>query len=122
MLSNQFRLLLSGFAYVLMQHLRRLADAGSELATMQVQTIRTKLLKVAARVTVSARRILFRLARQLSAPIPLAQAHPTPGPRLSRRVNDPTTPTPANPTPPLPARSPAHDSPQPVCRAADQHR
>lgn len=62
MLSNQFRLLLSSFAYTLMQNLRRLAPTGSDLATMQVQTIRTKLLKVAARVVVSARRVLFHLA------------------------------------------------------------
>ena len=61
-LANQFRLLLSSAAYVLMQALRREALAGTELARAQVGTIRLKLLKVAARVVVSARRVVFHLA------------------------------------------------------------
>ena len=61
MLPNQFRLLLSSFAYVLMQTLRR-ALAGTDLAKAQATTLRVKLLKVAARVTVSARRIVLHLA------------------------------------------------------------
>ena len=51
-LANQFRLLLSSAAYVLVQALRRTALAGTELARAQVGTIRLKLLKVAARVRV----------------------------------------------------------------------
>jgi len=62
MLANQFRLLLSSAAYVLMQGLRRLGLAGTELARAQVQTIRLKLIKIAAQVTVSVRRIVVRLA------------------------------------------------------------
>jgi hypothetical protein len=60
--ANQFRLLLSSAAYVLMQALRREALADTELAEAQVGTIRLKLLKVAARVVVSTRRVVFHLA------------------------------------------------------------
>ncbi len=61
-LANQFRLLLSSAAYVLVQALRRTALAGTELAQAQVGTIRLKLFKVAARVKVSVRRVVFHLA------------------------------------------------------------
>ena len=61
-LANQFRLLLSSSAYVLVQALRRTALAGTELAQAQAGTIRLKLFKVAARVVVSARRVVFHLA------------------------------------------------------------
>jgi len=61
-LANQFRLLLSSAAYVLVQALRREALAGTELARAQAGTIRLKLFKVAARVVVSARRVVFHLA------------------------------------------------------------
>ena len=60
--ANQFRLLLSSAAYVLVQALRRIALAGTELATSQVGTLRLKLFKVAARVVLSARRVVFHLA------------------------------------------------------------
>ena len=53
-LANQFRLLLSSAASVLVQALRRTALAGTELARAQVGTIRLKLFQVAARVVVSA--------------------------------------------------------------------
>jgi hypothetical protein len=62
LLANQFRLLLSSAAYVLVQALRRTALAGTELARAQVGTIRLKLFKVAARVVVSVRRVVFHLA------------------------------------------------------------
>jgi hypothetical protein len=61
-LANQFRLLLSSAAYVLVQALRRTALVGTELARAQVGTIRLKLLKVAARVVTSVRRVVFHLA------------------------------------------------------------
>jgi hypothetical protein len=60
--ANQFRLLLSAAAYLLVQALRRTALVGTELAEAQVGTIRLKLFKVAARVLVSARRVVFHLA------------------------------------------------------------
>jgi hypothetical protein len=61
-LANQFRLLLSSAAYVLVQALRRTALRGTDLEKAQVGTIRLKLLKVAARVVVTARRVVLHLA------------------------------------------------------------
>lgn len=61
-LANQFRLLLSSFAYVLVESLRRVGLRGTEMAKAQVNTIRLKLFKIAAQVTVSVRRVTFRLA------------------------------------------------------------
>ena len=60
--ANQFRLLLASAAYVLIEHMRRVGLAGTELAKAQVTTIRIKLFKIAARVTVSVRRIVFYLS------------------------------------------------------------
>lgn len=60
--ANAFRLLLSSAAYVLIQALRREALPGTELAVAQVGTIRLRLLKVAARVLVSTRRVVLHLA------------------------------------------------------------
>lgn len=59
--ANQFRLLLSSFAYVLLHELRRSHLAGTELETAQVDTIRLSLLKIAARVTYSVRRVVLHL-------------------------------------------------------------
>jgi hypothetical protein len=61
-LANQFRLMLSSAAYVLVDGLRRLALVGTDMAAAQVQTIRIKLLKVGARVKASVRRVIFHLA------------------------------------------------------------
>jgi hypothetical protein len=61
-LANQFRLMLSSAAYLLMQALRRTALRGTALEQAQVGTLRLKLLKVAARVKVSVRRVVFHLA------------------------------------------------------------
>jgi hypothetical protein len=61
-LANQFRLFLSSAAYVLVQALRRTALRDTDLEQAQVGTIRLKLFKVAARVVVSARRVVFHLA------------------------------------------------------------
>ncbi|NLH15874.1 MAG: hypothetical protein GX455_04795 [Phycisphaerae bacterium] len=47
--ANQFRVLLSAAAYVLMETLRREGLAGTELQTAQVHTIRLKVLKIGAR-------------------------------------------------------------------------
>lgn len=44
--ANQWRLLLSGLAYTLMEALRRVALAGTELAQATCQTIRLKLIKI----------------------------------------------------------------------------
>ena len=55
--ANQLRLYFSSLAYVLIHALRRLALAGTEWAQAQVPTIRLRLLKIAAEVRLSARRI-----------------------------------------------------------------
>lgn len=60
--ANQFRLLLSSFAYALIEALRRTALAGTELARAQATTIRTKLLKIGAVVVSSVRRVVLRLS------------------------------------------------------------
>ncbi len=57
MRSNQLRLYFSALAYVLVHALRRLALAGTEWAEAQVETIRLRLLKIAAEVRVTARRM-----------------------------------------------------------------
>jgi hypothetical protein len=61
-LANQFRLLLSSFAYVLLHELRRSYLAGTDLATAQVNRIRLTLLKLAVRVTMSVRRVVLHFA------------------------------------------------------------
>jgi hypothetical protein len=61
--ANQLRLYFSSFAYVLVHALRRLALAGTEWAHAQVSTIRLRLLKIAAEVRLSARRIWIRYPR-----------------------------------------------------------
>lgn len=60
-MANQLRLLFSSFAYVLLDGIRRLALKGTKAARWRVDTIRLKLIKVAARVVVSARRVVFHL-------------------------------------------------------------
>ena len=55
--ANQLRLYFSSLAYVLIHALRRLALAGTEWAQAQVHTIRLRLLKIAAEVRLSIRRI-----------------------------------------------------------------
>jgi hypothetical protein len=61
-LSNQFRLLLSAAAYVLVEAVRRLGLVGTQMQRAQVSTIRLRLLKIAALVVVSVRRVYLRLA------------------------------------------------------------
>ncbi|HVZ84525.1 MAG TPA: IS1380 family transposase [Terracidiphilus sp.] len=62
MRSNQLRLYFSAVAYMLVQGLRRLALAGTELAVAQMHTIRIRLLKIGAVVRLSARRVWLSLA------------------------------------------------------------
>ena len=54
---NQYRVLLSAFAYVLLNTIRRVALAGTELARAYVGTIRLKLLKIGAVVLRNTRRV-----------------------------------------------------------------
>jgi hypothetical protein len=62
MRSNQLRLWLSSVAYMLMEALRRLGLAGTEMARAQCGTIRTRLLKIGGQIKVSVRRIRLALA------------------------------------------------------------
>jgi hypothetical protein len=62
MRSNQLRLYFSSVAYVLLNELRRVGLRGTDLARAQCATIRTKLLKIGALVSVSVRRVWIRLA------------------------------------------------------------
>ena len=62
MYANQLRLWFSSVAYLLMNQLRQVGLAGSELEHSQCHTIRSKLLKIGARVVVSMRRIVVHLA------------------------------------------------------------
>jgi len=58
--ANQFRVLLTAAAYVLMQDLR-LRAARSSCARAQVQTLRERLIKIGARVVESVRRVVLHL-------------------------------------------------------------
>jgi hypothetical protein len=69
--ANQFRLLLSQAAYILLLAIRQ-AAVGTPFATAQVERLRSMLIKGAARVQVSARRVLVELA----AYCPFAQQLP----------------------------------------------
>ena len=60
--ANQLRLWFSSLAYVLVTALRRLALEGTELENATAGTIRLKLLKLGALVTVSVRRIRIAIA------------------------------------------------------------
>jgi len=58
--ANQFRVLLTAAAYVLMQELR-LSAAGTNCARAQAWTLRERFLKLGARVVASVRRIVLHL-------------------------------------------------------------
>jgi hypothetical protein len=62
MRGNQVRLFFSSIAYVLLEALRRLGLAGTELAAAQCQTIRLKLLKIGALVRVTVRKVWVKLS------------------------------------------------------------
>jgi hypothetical protein len=59
--ANQLRLMLSSAAYILVETLRRVGLKETELGAGQVNTIRLKLFKVAARVCQSVRRVVLHL-------------------------------------------------------------
>jgi len=60
--SNQLRLWLSAFAYMLVERVRTLGCCGTELARATAGSIRLKLFKVAAQVKVSVRRVYVQLS------------------------------------------------------------
>ena len=60
--ANHLRLWFSGVAYLLMTELRRVGLKGTKLEHAQCSTIRTKLLKIGALVSISVRRIWVKCA------------------------------------------------------------
>jgi hypothetical protein len=72
---NQLRLWFSTFAYLLMERLRSLTLKGTQLAQATAGTIRLKILKIAAGVTISCRRIHIRLASAFPLREVFALAH-----------------------------------------------
>lgn len=60
--SNQLRVMFSSLAYVLWQHIREVALAGTTLAKAQVWTLRQKLIQIGAVVLRNTRRIELRLS------------------------------------------------------------
>ena len=61
---NQYRLLLSGLAYLLLERLRRIYLKRTAFAQAQVNTIRLKLLKIGAVITRNTRTIRLMLSSQ----------------------------------------------------------
>lgn len=62
MRANQLRLWFASMAYVLLEGLRRLGLQATDLADATCGTIRRKLLKIGALVTISVRRVKFAMA------------------------------------------------------------
>ena len=62
MRANQLRLYMSSIAYLLMHALRRIGLKGTEMAKAQCSTIRVRLLKLGARVRVTARKVWVHMA------------------------------------------------------------
>jgi len=73
MRANQVRLSLSALAYVLVEGLRRLGLRGTEWARAQAPTIRSRLLKIGARIRITARKVWISLAS--SDPLQRVFAH-----------------------------------------------
>jgi hypothetical protein len=65
----------AAMAYVLLSALRRIALAGTRLATATCGSIRLKLLKIGARISVSARRIKISSASACPAADVFVLAH-----------------------------------------------
>ncbi len=69
MASNQFRLWEAMFAYLLLERLRTQGLSGTELERATAGSLRLKLLKIAAQVRISVRRVYV----QMSSPFPLQE-------------------------------------------------
>jgi hypothetical protein len=80
--SNPLRLWLAAFAYLLMERVRTLGCHGTELAQATAGTLRVRLLKVAAQVRISVRRVYV----QLSSAFPMQELFSRCARRLRQRV------------------------------------
>jgi len=72
---NQLRLYFSTFAYILMERLRCLTLKGTQLAQATAGTIRLKIIKIAASLSFSIRRVHIRFASAFSLREVFALAH-----------------------------------------------
>ena len=77
--ANQFRLLLSSCAYVLLETIRRIALPGTELARAQAATLRLKLLKIGT--------VILRNTRRIRLLFSSAYPHQNLFRQVSRRLN-----------------------------------
>ena len=77
MRANQLRLYCSSVAYMLLHALRRLGLAGTALAHGQCQTIRLTLLKLGARLRITARKVWLALATGCPHAALFARVHAT---------------------------------------------
>jgi len=75
MKANQLRLYFAAMAYVLLEGLRRIALRATDLANASCGTIRRKLLKIGALVTISVRRVKFAMASRCPYKAAFATAH-----------------------------------------------
>ncbi|MET4205198.1 MULTISPECIES: IS1380 family transposase [unclassified Bradyrhizobium] len=75
MQANQLRLWFASMAYVLLDSLRRIALQATELADASCGTIRRKLFKIGALVTISVRRVKFAMASGCPYKAAFATAH-----------------------------------------------
>jgi Transposase DDE domain group 1 len=75
MKANQLRLWFASIAYVLLESLRRIALQATELANASCGTIRRKLFKIGALVTISVRRIKLAMASGCPYKAAFATAH-----------------------------------------------
>jgi hypothetical protein len=73
--ANQLWLWFAAMAYVLMCALRRIGLGGTELARATCGTIRLKLLKIGAQVTISVRRVRIAMTAACPARPTFARAH-----------------------------------------------
>lgn len=72
---NQLRLYLSTFAYTLLRGLRVQALSGTELAQAQPQTLRLRLLKIAATIRITGRKVWVSFPRSFPLQAVFRQAH-----------------------------------------------
>jgi hypothetical protein len=75
MRANQLRLSFSAMAYILMHALRRLGLQATDLAKAQVATIRLRLLKIGARIRITARKVWVSMAASYPLQAVFAAAH-----------------------------------------------
>jgi Transposase DDE domain group 1 len=75
MRANQLRLWFAAFAYVVMAALRRIGLGGTELARATCGTIRLKLLKIGALITISVRRVKIAFASSYPHRLIFARAY-----------------------------------------------